>query len=93
MDGVMDGVSSRHASSAPSNLMGGAEAASVDLVFVCAGEESRFEAMSVALRQAQVLTVGESPRFAEAGGIITFLREADKVRFAVNLFHHREAKL
>ena len=62
-----------------------AAAAAADLVFVCAGEETRFEAMSTALRQAQVLTVGESPRFAEAGGMITFLREADKVRFAVNL--------
>jgi len=62
-----------------------AAAAAADLVFVCAGEESRFEAMSTALRQAQVLTIGESPRFADAGGMITFLREADKVRFAVNL--------
>ena len=62
-----------------------AAAAAADLVFVCAGEESRFEAMNTALRQAQVLTIGESPRFAEAGGIITFLREADKVRFAINL--------
>jgi len=62
-----------------------AAAAAADLVFVCAGEESRFEAMSTALRQAQVLTIGESPRFADVGGMITFLREADKVRFAVNL--------
>ena len=61
-----------------------AAAAAADLVFVCAGEESRFEAMSTALRQAQVLTIGESPRFADAGGMITFLREADKIRFAVN---------
>jgi hypothetical protein len=62
-----------------------ADAVSADLVFVCVGEESRFEAMNAALCQAQVLTVGESPRFAQAGGIITFLREADKVRFAINL--------
>ena len=62
-----------------------AAAAAADLVFVCAGEESRFEAMNTALRQAQVLTIGESPRFADAGGIITFLREADKVHFVINL--------
>ena len=62
-----------------------AEAAAIDVLFVAAGEESRFDRQSAeALRTAGVLTVGETPRFAALSGIITFALEADKVRFEIN---------
>jgi hypothetical protein len=65
-------------------IAGPAAVGSMDLLFVCAGEEPHLAAMAAALRQAQVLTVGESPRFAAAGGMITFVIDGDKVRFEIN---------
>ncbi len=68
------------------------EARSAHLVFVSAGEEDRFAAMVGALREAAVVTVGESDRFATFGGTITFVREGDKVRFAINLVSAEQAR-
>lgn len=61
------------------------EARSAHLLFVPAGEEGRFAAIAGALRGAAVTTVGESDRFAAQGGIITFVQEAGRLRFAINL--------
>lgn len=55
----------------------------VQVLFVPAGEESRLRAS--AWRNAPVVVVGESNSFAALGGLITFTREADKVRFSINL--------
>ena len=69
------------------------EAAAVDLLFVCAGEEARMKAMQESLHDAGVLTVGESPQFLAAGGVINFVIVGDKVRFAVNLAASERAGL
>jgi hypothetical protein len=61
-----------------------AEAASVHVLFAVAGQESRMAAMSGPLKAQSVLTVGESPSFAASGGMIDFIVEGDKVRFAIN---------
>lgn len=62
-----------------------AQAMSAHLVFIAAGEEPRFAAAIAALNAGGVLTVGESERFAAAGGAITFVMEDSKVRFVINL--------
>jgi hypothetical protein len=61
-----------------------AEAAAVHVLFAGAGQESRMAAMSGSLQTQSILTVGESPSFAASGGIIDFVVEGDKVRFAIN---------
>lgn len=61
-----------------------AEASAAQILFVPAGEEYRFAPMREALVKAGVLTVGESPDFAAAGGIVTFVLDANRVRFAIN---------
>jgi len=70
-----------------------ADAASAHLVFVPAGEEERFAGAAAALREAAVVTVGESARFAALGGMIVFTREEDKVRFAINLESSERARV
>jgi hypothetical protein len=45
------------------------------------------------LKRGHVLTVGESPGFLEAGGIINLVRHDDKVRFDVSLKNARESGL
>jgi hypothetical protein len=61
-----------------------AQAAGVHLLFIGATEDDRVAATLVALNGTGVLTVGESDRFAAAGGIIRFVRSDDKVRFQIN---------
>ncbi len=61
-----------------------AEAGGVHLLFISDGEDSRMPEMLAGLKETAVLTVGESDKFIAAGGIINFVREADKVRFEIN---------
>jgi len=70
-----------------------AEAGFVHILYVGAGHEGRMEEMREALRAACVLTVGESRRFAELGGIIDFVLDGDKVRFEINLEAGEDAGL
>jgi hypothetical protein len=54
------------------------------IVFVSTSEEAILDNTLAALGREPVLTVGESPRFAERGGMIEFVVEDSRVRFAVN---------
>jgi hypothetical protein len=46
-----------------------------------------------ALKGSSVLTVGETDRFLESGGIINFLMEEEKARFEINDGAAKQAKL
>lgn len=56
----------------------------MDVLFVPAGLEHGMSTHISGLRRSGVLTVGESPRFAEMGGIINFQIHSGKIRFAIN---------
>nr|MDP9121118.1 YfiR family protein [Acidobacteriota bacterium] len=58
---------------------------SCQIAFIARSEEARMPEILAALRGTSVLSVGESDHFAEQGGIIQFVLEANRVRFAVNL--------
>ena len=47
-------------------------------------QSSRTAALLRAAGDAAVLTVGESPRFLDAGGLINFVVEGGHVRFDIN---------
>jgi len=59
------------------------EVSAVHLLFVPTGKEITVPA--AAWRNASVVAVGESERFAALRGTITFVLEGTKVRFAINL--------
>ena len=63
----------------------GSDAKGAHILFVPAGEEGRFAGLAGAISGSAVTTVGESDRFAAQGGMITFVHEAGRVRFAINL--------
>jgi hypothetical protein len=69
------------------------ESASVHVLFVGAGAEKEFAGELPSYQDTSVLTVGESPEFAAAGGIITFTRKADKVRFEINIGAAEQSRL
>ena len=50
-----------------------------------AAPDAQMKVTLQALRDAPVLSIGESDAFAESNGILNFVREGDKLRFEINL--------
>ena len=65
-------------------LASGDEAATCHVVFISAALAPQIPEVLKGLQRASVLTVGESDGFAQAGGMIGFKVEANKVRFEIN---------
>jgi hypothetical protein len=55
------------------------------IVFIAPSEGPRLEKDLVALQQKPILTVSSLPNFLERGGMVQFLLQNNRVRFAVNL--------
>lgn len=62
-----------------------ADARGCEIVFMGASESAHLEQDLAALAGSNALTVGDSPLFLERGGMIQFVLENKRVRFAVNL--------
>jgi YfiR/HmsC-like len=62
-----------------------ADARACAIVYLGASEASRIDQDLAALQGADVLTVGELPQFLEHGGMLQFLLQGNRIRFAVNL--------
>jgi YfiR/HmsC-like len=63
------------------------------ILFVSASEKAHVDDIVQSVRGLPILTVGETPGFAERGGIIRFTLEDNRVRFEVNVDAAREADL
>ena len=61
-----------------------AEATNCHLLFISRSEKQRLPKTIQGLRGASVLTVGETERFTEAGGMIEFVLQGNKIRFRIN---------
>ena len=55
------------------------------ILFVSSSEKKRTAQILERLKGATVLSVGEGDAFTQAGGMIAFIIEGDKVRLAINL--------
>lgn len=54
------------------------------LLFISRSERERLPQILQAVREAPVLTVGDTEGFLEQGGIVNFVLEGSKVRFEIN---------
>jgi len=63
------------------------------ILFISPSEKKRLPEIVAALRGVPVLTVGESEGFPEAGGMINFVLEGNKIRFQINNDAARNAGL
>jgi hypothetical protein len=63
------------------------------VLFIGATENRRAASILANVKGSAVLTVGESPNFAENGGMIEFCLEGKKIRFDINLAAVNKAKL
>jgi hypothetical protein len=74
-------------------LAGSPELQACPILFVSRSENNKTGQILQALRQAPVLTVGESQQFQEAGGMIHLVLDESKVRFDINLAAAKDAGL
>ncbi|HLP76056.1 MAG TPA: YfiR family protein, partial [Candidatus Paceibacterota bacterium] len=70
-----------------------AEWSKCQILFVGGSDKGRIQSVLNKVRNLPLLTVGEAEPFAEAGGIINFVKKENKVRFEVDLAAARLAKL
>ena len=62
-----------------------AAACKCQIVFISASEKRRLPSILAVLQSASVLTVGESPGFADQGGVVGLKLEDGTVHFEINL--------
>jgi YfiR/HmsC-like len=63
------------------------------ILFLGKAQSKHIPMLLADLRNAPVLTVGETPGFLAAGGVVCFLLQENKVRFEINLDAARSAGL
>lgn len=66
---------------------------SCHLLFVTRSESKRYRKLLQGVRGAHILTIGETPDFLEAGGVIAFAIRGDVLEFDVNLTAANQADL
>jgi hypothetical protein len=60
------------------------EATNCQVLFISPSEKGRLPEILEQLHGASVLTVGETNQFIQAGGMINFVMEGNKIRFQIN---------
>jgi len=63
------------------------------ILFVSASERTHVDEILQSVKGLPILTVGETPGFAERGGVIRFTLEDNRVRFEVNVAAAHQADL
>ena len=63
------------------------------ILFVSASERAHIDEVLQSVKGLPILTVGETPGFAERGGVIRFTLEDNRVRFEVNVDAAHQADL
>jgi hypothetical protein len=63
------------------------------ILFVSSSERNRLGKILESVRGGSVLTIGELPQFNQAGGIIKFVIQDDRVRFEINTGAAGQARL
>src|SRR5437899_6860845 len=65
-------------------LKPGSDLRNCHILFVSSSERKHMSQILESLQGSSVLTVGETDRFAQSGGVINFIFEENKVRFEIN---------
>ena len=63
------------------------------VLFLGQAEDKQIPGLLADMHNAPILTVGETPSFLRAGGMICFVLEQERVRFQINLTAAEAAKL
>jgi hypothetical protein len=60
------------------------EVTNCQVLFICASVKTKIPETIAGLGSASILTVGDTDRFVETGGMINFVKEGKKIRFEIN---------
>jgi YfiR/HmsC-like len=63
------------------------------ILFISSSEKRRFDQILNSIRDSSVLTIGEASHFNQAGGVIRFFIQDNKVRFEINATAAGQARL
>ena len=63
------------------------------ILFISSSEDGRLKDILTALDKTGVLTVSDMPNFSQRGGMIQFVLDGNRIRFAVNLTPAQDAGL
>ena len=69
------------------------DAAGCRILFISDSEEKQLKQVLQTAARVRTLTVSDMPRFVEEGGMIQFISQGNKVRFAVNVVAVEQAGL
>jgi uncharacterized protein DUF4154 len=69
------------------------EVRSCQVLFVSGSEQKRYAQVLEAVHGERVLTVGETPDFLDAGGMVGFVNQKESLRFDVNVGEANKAHL
>lgn len=64
-----------------------------NILFVSSSETAHLDSLFQLIRGLPVLTIGDTPGFAERGGIINFVLEDDRVRFEIDVQAAKQADI
>jgi len=93
LDEVLAGKKVNGRSFTVKHLKRGMDLKGCNIVFVSASENAHLDEILRLVKNLPILTIGETPTFAERGGIINFIVINDKVRFEVNVEAAKQADI
>ena len=93
LDAVVAGVSIQGEPAAARHIRSVAESEGCRILYLGPGEAAHLQADLAALQKKPMLTVSDQTGFLELGGMVQFVMQQYKVRFAVNLTPAQDAGL
>lgn len=64
-----------------------------NILFVSSSEKAHFDDLLHVIHGLPILTIGDTPGFAERGGVINFVVEGNRVRFEINVDAAKQANI
>jgi len=93
LDEVLKGKTANGRGFVVRHLKWGTDLKDCNILFVGASESVHMDEIFRIVKGLPILTIGETPGFAQRGGIINFVLEDDKVRFEVNVDAAKQADI
>jgi len=93
LDNVLRGKQANGREFVVKHLKWGDDLRGCNIIFVSSSEKTHFDDLFRQIHGLPILTIGDTPGFAESGGIINFVLEDDKVRFEIDVDAARQADI
>lgn len=93
LDTIVSGESIAGKTVVTRRLANARDAVNCHILYISLSEDARLPEILTAIAKSGVLTVSDMPQFSKRGGMIQFVSESNKIRFAVNLASARNSGL